>query len=91
MGIFGFSMKKTIEGVITKGEIKFWLSIIVMLSSVFYGFSNIRTDIALLTQSVDTLAKRTEEVNSKFSAVHTDNADQESRIVTLETLIGINK
>ena len=84
-------MNGKINNLISKTEVQFWLGFIVLLISATAGFFNLSNKLDLLCQRVDMLTQRIEEVNSKFSAIHTDNADQEIRISKLEFVVFSNR
>lgn len=56
-------MKKSINNLLSRSEIKFWLAIIAMVVSVMVANGRIVTEIALMKQELATISENTKDIN----------------------------
>lgn len=75
-------MKETMQKMITKDELKFWLGIIAVIVSVLMSYNAMATDIALVKDDVATLVADNKEKNDTDS-------DQDITIAKIVQKIGL--
>lgn len=82
-------MKKSINNLLSKSEIKFWIGIIAIIVSIVVANQNVATEIALMKQEVATLSENTKVTNEKFTEIHKDTINNTLAITVIETIMEI--
>jgi len=82
---------KQVTQSITKGEVKFWIGIIVLIGSMIGGFWSLKTDVALIKKDVANINELVARIDKNFGGIHEDQVDLTFRVLTLENLSGITE
>lgn len=83
-------MPKAISNLITKGEIKFWIGIIVVIVSIVIANQNVVTELALMKQEIVTLSSSIDATNRKFTTIHNSTDKNSTAITVINTILEID-